>query len=132
MPRRFTVDQVNLLIPQIQEYFDHLGSLRAAAREVQGTLTHLERKGRSNGRDLATEIREAKQRYEALGGEMKSILEKITALGGEVKDVDQGLVDFPADRHGRTVYLCWKAGEDRVRFWHELSEGFAGRQPLDD
>jgi hypothetical protein len=131
MPRRFTPNEVNALIPRLQEYFDQLASLRARAPEVQRALTHLEHKRRSNGRDLATEIREAQQRLEALRGEMQSILEKIAALGGEVKDIEQGLVDFPTNRRGRTVYLCWKHGEDRVRYWHELSAGFAGRQPLD-
>jgi len=29
------------------------------------------------------------------------------------------------------VYLCWKLGEDRIRFYHRPDEGFAGRKPLD-
>jgi hypothetical protein len=28
------------------------------------------------------------------------------------------------------VYLCWKLGEDRITWWHEVDAGFAGRQPL--
>ena len=54
----------------------------------------------------------------------------ITALGVELKDLELGLVDFPAELDGQAVYLCWQFGEDRVRFWHRRSEGFAGRQPL--
>jgi hypothetical protein len=30
------------------------------------------------------------------------------------------------------VFLCWKYGEDRVGFFHELDAGFAGRRPLPD
>ncbi|HUX86133.1 MAG TPA: DUF2203 family protein [Chloroflexota bacterium] len=41
-----------------------------------------------------------------------------------------GLVDFPAERDGRVVYLCWRRGEDQIHYWHELDAGFAGRQPL--
>jgi hypothetical protein len=41
-------------------------------------------------------------------------------------------VDFPALREGREVYLCWRLGEDEVGYWHELTTGFAGRQPLDE
>ena len=33
-------------------------------------------------------------------------------------------------RDGREVYLCWRLGEDRIRFWHDLDGGFAGRQLL--
>jgi hypothetical protein len=32
--------------------------------------------------------------------------------------------------NGRVVYLCWKLGESEIRFWHEVEDGYAGRQPL--
>jgi hypothetical protein len=47
-----------------------------------------------------------------------------------LKDPENGLVDFPGDREGRTVYLCWRLGEDRVGWYHEVTSGFAGRRPL--
>jgi hypothetical protein len=47
-----------------------------------------------------------------------------------VKDIDEGLVDFPALRHGETVLLCWMLGEDHVAHWHTIEDGFAGRRPL--
>jgi len=28
------------------------------------------------------------------------------------------------------VLLCWKLGEDEIRYWHGLEDGFAGRRPL--
>jgi hypothetical protein len=61
---------------------------------------------------------------------MQNALLTIQELGCELKDIDMGLVDFPALREGRVVYLCWRYGEDRLRYWHELDAGFAGRQPL--
>ena len=39
-------------------------------------------------------------------------------------------MDFPADRGGETVLLCWKVGEEAVGYWHGLEEGYAGRKPL--
>jgi hypothetical protein len=47
-----------------------------------------------------------------------------------LRDLDRGLVDFPAIREGREVYLCWVEGEDQIAFWHELDAGYAGRQEL--
>jgi hypothetical protein len=44
--------------------------------------------------------------------------------------VSTGLVDFRTMRDGRAVYLCWRLGEDAIRYWHELDAGFAGRRPL--
>jgi hypothetical protein len=47
-----------------------------------------------------------------------------------VRDLDRGLVDFPAIREGREVYLCWVDGEPDIEFWHELDDGYPGRQAL--
>ena len=47
-----------------------------------------------------------------------------------LRDLDRGLVDFPAIRDDREVYLCWIEGEPDIAFWHELDAGYAGRQEL--
>ena len=62
---------------------------------------------------------------------LRSALERIEATGCVVKDLDEGLLDFPALLGSEEVYLCWRLGEDRIRFWHRQDEGFAGRKPLD-
>ena len=67
---------------------------------------------------------------QALRDEAESLIKAIVNLGVALKDIEQGLVDFPAERDGRIVFLCWKQGEDEIRFWHELDTGFAGRKPL--
>lgn len=59
-------------------------------------------------------------------------IQEIEQLGVHVKDYRTGLVDFPYDRDGRIVYLCWKPDEDEIGWWHETDGGFAGRQPLTD
>jgi len=57
-------------------------------------------------------------------------VDRLEQLGVLVKDLDSGLVDFPALRHGEEVLLCWQVGEDDVAYWHGVEEGFAGRKPL--
>ncbi|HJZ67105.1 MAG TPA: DUF2203 domain-containing protein, partial [Blastocatellia bacterium] len=59
-------------------------------------------------------------------------VQEIEYLGVHVKDFRSGLVDFPYDRNGRIVYLCWKPDEEEIGWWHETDAGFAGRQPLTD
>ncbi|HET6266223.1 MAG TPA: DUF2203 family protein [Acidobacteriota bacterium] len=44
--------------------------------------------------------------------------------------MDIGLVDFPAMLDGEEILLCWKYGEKTIRYYHGLTEGFAGRKPL--
>jgi hypothetical protein len=62
---------------------------------------------------------------------VKDALEQIQATGCIVKDLDSGLVDFPSVIQNEEVYLCWRLGEDRIRFYHRQDEGFAGRKPID-
>ena len=79
--------------------------------------------------------------YEKLAGQriehrqltetFKSALHQILETGCVIKDLDVGLLDFPAIIDNQDVYLCWKLGEDRIRFYHRQDEGFASRKPID-
>ena len=64
--------------------------------------------------------------------ELQRAVGQIQEMGCVVKDLEMGLIDFPSLRDGEEVYLCWKFGEKRIRFYHGIHEGFAGRKPLDD
>ena len=57
-------------------------------------------------------------------------IERIRELGVLLKDLDQGLLDFPHERDGRVVFLCWHPPEERVMYWHEIETGYRGREPL--
>jgi hypothetical protein len=63
---------------------------------------------------------------------VKDTLAEIDSTGVQVKDLDIGLLDFPCQVEGRTVLLCWKLGETGITHWHDTSEGFAGRKPIDE
>jgi hypothetical protein len=69
--------------------------------------------------------------YNCLVERVRDVLDRIHATGCVVKDLDSGLVDFPAILNNEDVYLCWRLGEDRIRFYHRQDEGFSGRKPID-
>jgi hypothetical protein len=74
----------------------------------------------------------ARLRFERdrLAESLKASLEKIHSTGCLVKDLEMGLLDFPALLNNEEVYLCWRLGEERIRFWHRQDEGYAGRKPI--
>lgn len=95
--------------------------------------------------DMRVEIDLAREKAEAGGGgspmgpaylahliAFSEAIQEIEYMGVHVKDLRTGLVDFPYDRDGRIVYLCWRPDEDEISWWHEMDAGFAGRQPLTD
>jgi hypothetical protein len=59
-------------------------------------------------------------------------LETLHGAGVRIKDPAAGLLDFPARRAGRVVFLCWRVGEPSLGHWHEADAGFAGRRPVDE
>ncbi len=76
------------------------------------------------------EVAEKAAQLDALVEEMTREIAELEDLGVEVKDLDYGLVDFPAERYGQSVMLCWRYGEPDVSYWHKPSEGYNGRKPL--
>jgi len=76
-------------------------------------------------------LAEKRLEFQSLAEVMKTNLEKILSTGCVIKDLDVGLLDFPAVINNEEVYLCWKLGEDRIRYYHRQDEGYAGRKPLD-
>jgi len=72
-----------------------------------------------------------KQELNTAVSNLYKAIEQLEGTGVVIKDVDQGLLDFPSKRFDEEVWLCWKAGEDEIKFWHAKDEGFMGRKPLE-
>jgi hypothetical protein len=91
-----------------------------------------ERIQRSGGMQIPYE-KVAKTRIERnrLEESIRLALDRIHSTGCVVKDLDVGLLDFPSRINNEEVFLCWRLGEDRIRFYHRQDEGFAGRKPID-
>lgn len=77
-----------------------------------------------------TSMLEKAAQLEALVEDMKRRISELRDFGVAVTDLEWGLIDFPADRYGEKVMLCWRYGEPEVTFWHRQDEGYNGRKPL--
>jgi hypothetical protein len=63
--------------------------------------------------------------------ELSRAVAELEAVEIVVRDVERGLIDFPAIRDGREVYLCWLLDDEgEIGFWHGIEDGFPGRRPL--
>ena len=120
----FSVNEANALLPRLTHLLEGMLAARQRILDERATWGPIIEKADGNGGGA-----QGKRLYHDTD-KIQTILEEINDLGCFVKDVDSGLVDFPALRHGREVYLCWKLGEPRVAYWHDTDTGFSGRQPL--
>lgn len=78
-----------------------------------------------------TEAERLQREVQRAATDIEDFMRELTELGVECKSLENGLFDFPCERDGRIVYLCWLHGERTVSHWHEVDGGFAGRQPID-
>lgn len=122
---QFTLDEANALVPWLEETFQRLELVRQEYGTLQERLSELAKDSGSAG-----ETSQLAASVELLARQIEEGVEEILDRGIIVRDMTTGLVDFPSQREGREVYLCWIGGEERIDFWHETNRGFSHRERL--
>ncbi len=133
--RHFTPEEANAALAEVGPLVERMVAHRRAHVEALTRQEELEGRIRGNGGGIPpATLAAAAGEVEREARELTRVIDEIVAHGAEVKDIDEGLIDFPALSRGETVLLCWKLGEDEIRYWHGVEDGFAGRRelPLDD
>ena len=131
MERTFTLAEANAAVdelrPIVERMVKHGLKLAAAQRQQAALLTRIA----GNGGDMQpSDLRELATSIQAEADAVAECADRINAAGAQIKSLEEGLLDFPSERDGEIVLLCWKLGEDEIEYWHGLDEGFAGRKPL--
>jgi hypothetical protein len=120
----FTVEQANRMLPLVRRIVEDLVVTHGAWQQAVGQFEMASSAGLADAETFQRET-------ERLAHEIDGYLRELAELGVEFKGFEHGLIDFPSERGGRSVYLCWKLGESSVAHWHEIAAGFAGRQQLE-
>lgn len=124
MPHYFTLDEANQALNLIRPWMDEVQAIREKIMSKQPEAWTAIEKSVGNGGNRALSL--LIQDFDRLD----VLIHQILDTGVLIKDVNIGLLDFPALRHEREVYLCWQYGEGDIAFWHEIDAGYAGRQPI--
>ena len=133
--RHFTPEEANDALTEVAPLVEEMVARRRAHIEALARQEELEGRIRGNGGGIPpATLAGAAAEVESEARELARVIDEIVAHGAQVKDIDEGLIDFPALSRGETVLLCWRLGEDEIRYWHSVDDGFAGRRelPLDD
>lgn len=116
--RFFTFEEASALLPEARRTIEYVADLSRQMVAIASAM----RAGATPIGGLA----EAKS-LDARAHEAMSWFEERGVL---VKGVAPALLDFPALAGGRVVLLCWREGEDRIGWWHEVDGGYLGRKPI--
>jgi hypothetical protein len=130
--RTFTRAEAEAILPAVARLLDEAAALATRVVDAEQAAQTQQWRSRTNGTVKASSSGEVSATdRQVLARELGRLVERVQAMGVIVRDVRSGLIDFPSLREGRLINLCWRRGEPlEIRWWHEVSVGFAGRQPL--
>ena len=119
--RTFTVDEANAELVELRE---RLPRLREARLGLIASTERITEAVASDGGGVAGSDWFRHQET------LKTEVEYLADRGILLRDPESGLIDFPAERDGEQVFLCWRLGEADVAYYHGVHSGFSGRKPL--
>ncbi len=122
--RLFTLAEANRLIPRLNSHLSSVKQAKAALGRTKEDIKRASEQAQYGGGSTLGPL------YIASLQQVSSNVQAIHDMGVLVKDLDMGLCDFPHLRDGRVVFLCWKFGEQEVKWWHETTSGYKDRCPL--
>lgn len=138
MPRKaYTIEEAEALLPEMERLLERMRGQISEIEDRREKLQVLELIWGEYLRDPANpdhaEFLEHQDSIRVNAGALElSIADEIHGRGIRFPAgaLSHGLLDFPTTWQGRWIYLCWRSGERRISAWHEVTSGFASRQPL--
>ncbi len=124
--RRYTVAEANAILPHVRELVKRILLARTHILQLQPELWPAIQAAVFNGGSKT--VSEATRHIILIQEGIRAL----QALNILVKDINIGLIDFPAERDGQLVLLCWLYDEPTVQFWHDPDTGFAGRRRIEE
>jgi hypothetical protein len=122
--RHYSVEEANATLPGLQRLLQRLRDAKDMLTDAEAHEALSESAPGNGGGEAGVQVGTSFL-------EVRRLLGEVQEAGIVIRDIDRGLVDFPAIIDGREVYLCWELGENEIGFWHDLEDGYRGRQPLD-
>lgn len=122
----YTPQTANKALPEVKRMFSGIVTQKNRVMILQQELQTII----DSGGDFESFMKKKQELNSAVTNLYKAI-EALEDTGVMLKSLDEGLLDFPSKRFNEEVWLCWKAGEEEIKFWHGKDEGFVGRKPLE-
>jgi hypothetical protein len=130
MTKSFTLAGANKTLPLVSRIVRDLVARYPVWRELVDEYELMSSSQRVDEPD--PRVGQLERQVTAIAREIDGYVRELSELGAEVRiPYDSGLVDFPGTHEGRTIFFCWRLGEETIEHWHERDGGFAGRQPID-
>ncbi len=121
--KHYTIEQARALLPKIREWLACLEQSQRQLEQLEKRIGKLSDERGDLGGDTVN-------RWVKVVADLRAALFQFESREIQVKDLERGLIDFPAIRNGKEIFLCWEKDEEDIEHWHDLDSGYAGREPL--
>ena len=121
----FSVNDANEILPLVIKKFNYAKKAKAEVVKMEQQLT-----SEMPPTISLEEYTINKRKLNSSITKFYQSIEDLENTGVSLKGLDEGLLDFPAKRFDKEIWLCWKEGETEIKFWHEKDTGFMGRKPI--
>jgi hypothetical protein len=138
----YDFDKANLRLPELRETLLRLRDQRDEIVNVRNRIVELNAPlligvpdaapSELTPTEVAEETQRLRMRMQGLVDQMQAAVLQLDGWSIQLRDIQTGLIDFPALAAGRPIWLCWRLGEPRVMWWHEVTEGFDSRRRIED
>jgi hypothetical protein len=121
--RHYSIEQANAAMGWVRERIERMRAARKQLGDEEARAALADAAPTNGGGEPGMVVSEAFL-------DLRNALIELNEMDVVLRDLERGLFDFPALRHGDEVYLCVEDGEDEIGYWHDIEAGYGGRQPL--
>lgn len=123
--RHYTLDDAIELLPAVRDVVEKVQQIWLTAGAERRAFQALQ-----TSRKTPIEISIAHQSLVAALWDVQPLVAWLQSKDIVLRDPSTGLIDFPSQIEGEDAFLCWRLGEDEIRYWHSTDEGFENRKRI--
>ena len=123
--RHYTLNDAIELLPAVRDVVEKVQQIWLTAGAERRAFQALQ-----TSRKTPIEISLAHQSLVAALWDVQPLVAWLQSKDIVLRDPSTGLIDFPSQIEGEDAFLCWRLGEDEIRYWHSTDEGFENRKRI--
>ncbi|MBL8871369.1 MAG: DUF2203 family protein [Planctomycetaceae bacterium] len=128
-----TYRQARAMLPLVRSIVSDAKDLERQLQQRRHDLSRVRSGGpKKAGRLYDDELAESRNDLEADERQLDAYRNELTQLGLRWVSSDEGEVEFPTTFANRTMYLCWKLGDDDLVYWRQPEQSFDLRERIPD
>jgi len=122
----FSLQEANELIQRIKPGVERIIQLRDEIELLDNTQIEFDNKSIEN---MLLEI-ELNKSFHEKNLEMYSLIGDLIRKGCIIKELKNMEIDLYSRLNKKEIAFCWKVGDEKILFWHNLNQNCEKRQPI--